>query len=253
MDEIAVIELCLVQGDDAAWRAFMVSFEPVLRQAHAPAGRGMKYDEFASWFPGWLFEKRGLHSAYVALRRRIDAGECGTRELQVTFLRGYVVKLVRTAIADMYRTDRRPLPPEARERLYPDQTDRCLEAEQLDQLRSALLSLEPQLRIPFWLRHYRALGPLSPEDLEFVSRKSGLPPDQIQEELESQARENANRVQPITSETMGILLDLPPDANGKYVAVDQRVRRARTRLRAMLADSTGDSDAPAAREEEQAS
>jgi hypothetical protein len=237
-----VVERCIVQNTDEAWRGFFVTYGDLIRRAFLAAAGPSDWDEFQSWFPGWLFWKRKLHSAYRALLQKVNTGECPTPETQAGYLGNYLAGIVRTALADFHK-DRT-----ARETTRDPQLLAQTEGpgppvpaspggDLALHVRSALAKLQPELRVPLVLKEYDALGPLSEEDLHWTANLSGRPAPEVRGAIDAEAGHHRGRRFPLSSAFIGRLLGIEPGPDGRCSTVDQRVRRARLRVRTLVAES----------------
>jgi hypothetical protein len=229
-----LLERCIVCRDDAAWRSFLLRFESLVRAVLAAARSTLRPEEFLDWFPGHLYEHRKVQALYLALLGKIEGGECPTAAQQETFVRNYLALVIRSALGDWYRQHRDF--PQAGQDLkdHPGPQAPVAREDGMEEVRSALLQLDAELRIPFWLRHYRALGPLTDDDANLVAGQTGSTAEEVARRIEQEASRHPDHQMPLSSRFIGTLLGLPPLSNGKYAAVDQRVRRAYDRLRSML-------------------
>jgi hypothetical protein len=228
----SILERCLVENDGAAWVAFLAAYSGLVRQAFFAAPSGVRYEEFADWFPGWLYEKRKLHAVYRALLAKVAAGECPTAGHEDEYVRNYLVGVVGSAVGDWFRQHR---PPPARPAAgAPADPPEVEFADAVARLRAALGRLDAELRVPFWLRHSQALGPLLPADAAWVAEALGTTPEAVADAVAREAAAQPDPDRPLSSRFIGRLLGLPPLGNGKYAAVDQRIRRARLLLRQLL-------------------
>jgi hypothetical protein len=85
-------------------------------------------------------------------------------------------------------------------------------------------------------------GPLPAEDAAWVAERSELTAECVGEAVAQEAEAHRSHRKPLSSEFIGSLLDIPPCADGKYSAVDQRVRRAILRIREHLAKADEERD-----------
>jgi hypothetical protein len=105
----------------------------------------------------------------------------------------------------------------------------------VERLEAALEQLPPEIRVPFRLRYWHALGPLRRAEEEWVAQVAGSDPDEVHRLVAEEARENQEAEYPLGATFIGRLLRLAPRADGSFNSiVDQRVRRARDRLRDLL-------------------
>jgi DNA-directed RNA polymerase specialized sigma24 family protein len=136
-------------------------------------------------------------------------------------------------VGDFYRE--RAAPKRAREPLEalaaPDPPSR----EDAAQVASALGRLPPEIRVPFRLRYRNVLGPLPPAEVDWVAQAAGLGPEEVRRRIDQELQSNVGREFPLSAAFIDELLQLQPRPRGAYSSVvDQRVRRARDRLRELL-------------------
>ncbi len=106
----------------------------------------------------------------------------------------------------------------------------------MEGVKRALVKLPPDFCIPFRLKYYTSLGPLAPEEEQWVARRSGLTQDAIASIVEQEFESNREQAFPLSSEFIGELMGIPPALSGKNTTVDQRISRARARLNEMLGE-----------------
>jgi hypothetical protein len=107
--------------------------------------------------------------------------------------------------------------------------------EEIERVEAALDQLPPDIRVPFRLRYWHALGPLQQAEEEWVAQVSSGDPDEIHRVIGEEAQANQEAEFPLGAAFIGRLLQLEPRADGSYNSIiDQRVRRARDRLRTLL-------------------
>jgi hypothetical protein len=239
-----IIELCIAQNTSDAWEAFFARYAPVVRRVYHAHAEAAWFPDFESWFPGWLYHERKLHSAYRALRGKVDSGECSTLESQDRYLANYVATIVRAAAAEFCH-ERRP----AAAKQVPDAILSAVPApatpapsDLYGRIIAVLPQLPPELRVPFWLRYFSVFGPLPAEDAAWVEERSGQTAGHVAEVVVQEAEANRSHHKPLSSEFIGSLINIPPCADGRYSTVDQRVRRAVIRIRELLAQASEEGD-----------
>ena len=163
-------------------------------------------------------------------------GECSTPEGEEDYVQNYLVDVVRSAVGDWFRQQRTPL---ARPRPPSDVPPEIKFADAVSRLRTLVSRLERDLRVPFWLRHRQALGPLPDADAEWVAESLGWAVGEVEIAIKREWGGQADPDRPLSSRFIGQLLNLPPLSNGTYAAVDQRIRRARILIR-KLAQEEGE-------------
>lgn len=229
-----MLERCLVDNDEVSWSKLLASIEELVRRTFfSMNGDGsLKYSDFVNWFPGWLYEQKKLNSLYRALEAGAASGEVPPNA-ENSYARNYFVRIVRSAVGDWYRQNHLPPPPDEliASSIPSAVTPRIASVEEVQ---SVLLLLKPELRVPFWLRHYQALGGLSQVDLAWLARSAAMTVIQVEALIDQETCAISPR--PLSSEFIGGLLQLPPLSNGKSASVDQRIRRARDLVRQYLYD-----------------
>lgn len=225
-----LIARCLV-GEPAAWAAFMAEFRGLFAAVRAARNPRVPEAEFLDWVPGWLVARRKLHSLYRALLRKTAEGALTADGTAAAYARNYLARMAASAVAD-YATEFWPIGTQELTDIYEARPDTPAEhAVGLDRMRGEVARLRATLRIPFWLKFAAALGPLPPDDLRAVAASAQLTEAEVRAEIEAELAANAGAVHEMSSQRIGRLLTLPPDVNGKYAAVDQRVGRAKALLR----------------------
>lgn len=236
-DYCALLERCLGGDDQGAWQTFLSCLPPLARQAMKGHQQGpLRVDELIDWLPGWMFERRRVHALYRALLAKRDSGECPTTAALAAYARHYLFRMVQSAIGDWYRQSPGSSGgSDAQELLAQQPAPPVAEAPAAGGVEDGLARLTPDLRVPFWLRHYRNLGPLSQADLEWLAARTGAVPAELARELDGEAGLDPDRKHPFSSARISALMGLERTASGAYAAVDQRVARARDQLKKMLA------------------
>lgn len=239
-----ILEHCIVENASEAWEAFFARYAPVVRRVYHAHAEAAWFADFESWFPGWLYHERKLHSAYRALRAKVDSGECSTLDGQDRYLANYVATIVRAAAAEFCH-ERRP----AAAKQVSDAVLSAVPAPATPtasdlhgRIVAVLPRLPPELRIPIWLRYFTVFGPLSAEDAAWAAERSGLTASRLAEVVAHEAEANRSHQKPLSSEFIGSLINIPPCADGRYSTVDQRVRRAVVRIRELLVQASEEGD-----------
>jgi hypothetical protein len=240
----AILERCITENSDAAWTAFLCAFGPLIRRVYHTHADARNFADFESWFPGWLFYARKLHSAYRGLQAKVQSRECLTVESQDQYLANYFASIVRSAVAEFARERYPQTESQAPESFLATIPAAPLEGGQElhNEILDALQHLPPELRVPFWLRYYAVLGPLTARDTAWVADQVGLAVERITEMVLHEADANRRHQKPLSSEFIGSLLNISPCTDGRYSTVDQRVRRAIVRIREHLALAAEETD-----------
>jgi DNA-directed RNA polymerase specialized sigma24 family protein len=243
-----LLRLCIVRGLNGPWKELLAALGDLVESAFravAPAHQVQLLDDFRDWLPGWLVEGQRLESAYAWLEERIREGDCSTGNEQERALRNYLQQTCRSGVGDFFRErsgrsvatrSQRALSSDAAETLVarPDRVS-TEDQDRLSQVRQCLAELPPALRVPFRLRHYVSLGPLPREDLRWIAENCGQSVENVEQAIQGEAQDHQGAEFPLSAEFIGQLLQIPPAADGRFTTVDQRVCRARQRLRAQLA------------------
>lgn len=235
-----ILERCITENSDEAWAAFLCAFGPLIRRVYHAHASATSFSEFESWFPGWLFYERKLHAAYRGLQAKVHSGECSTVDSQAQYLCNYIATIIRAAVAEFVKDQRLKVGVQVPDTVlagFPGSSPGVGE-ELYHELLEALAQLSPELRVPFWLRYYLAMGPLSSSDTAWVAERLGWSPERVTETVASEADSKAGHQKPIRSEFIGLMLGIPPCVDGRYSTVDQRVRRAIVRVREYLAQTS---------------
>lgn len=239
-----ILERCITENSDETWSTFLSAFGPLIRRVYHAHADASGFSEFEMWFPGWLFYERKLHAAYRGLQAKVRCGECLTADSQDRFIANYFASIVRTAVSDFGQERRRKSSTLASESFLASIPARPATDEEgpCGRILAILPELPPELRIPFKLRYFLVLGPLSAADAAWVAQRAGLPADQIAELVAAEAESNRSFQKPLSSEFIGSLLNIPPCVDGRYSTVDQRVRRAILKIREHLAQTAEGGD-----------
>lgn len=243
---VPLIQRCIFDGRSGPWPELLSLAEDLIRSCFLSAGgQPSDLDAFADWLPGWIFEGRKLHALWRNLDGAIRTGRCATMEEREAITRNYLAKIIHSGRADFYRERHSAIavcdPSNLTEIM---EQDEFLFRSELNawsrQIRQALLSLTPDLRIPFRLKYYAACGPLSEEEVAWISAQSGASPEDILGRVDSTFARNEGRTFPFSSafvcELLGI--DAPTDKAGKMI--DQRICRVRSALRKQVNKPQGE-------------
>jgi hypothetical protein len=231
-DPLELLADCVNRNDAPSWEAFLRLYRALIRKVFVSRAAAVHADEFLDWFPGWFFGRR-VHAAYLACTRAQVEGRCPDRAAAAAFLENYLATCVATAAADFFR-----------EQATPRRASTVLEAvpgaappadDEFGAVAAALDELPPEIRVPFRLRYWKALQPLPDAEAEWVARAAGCGATEVRRRIAQEAELNAAQEFPLSATFIGELLRLAPRADGSYNSViDQRVRRARDRLRERL-------------------
>lgn len=222
---------CINTNDNAAWAAFRARYHELVRRVFAAYARSSRPNEFIEWLPGWLYVGHKLHFGYRAYLRQLEAGASA----DATYLENYLAACVRSAVADFFNEQAGPArtfePP-----VDPTSGTRWEEVyEDIARLRTVLDRLQMEIRVPFRLRYYHVLGPLTDDEADWTARQTGRDASEIRRRIDDSARQTQGREFPLDADFIGQLLNIEPRASGGYHSIiDQRVRRARVRIRELL-------------------
>lgn len=231
-DALQLLESCLFVGRDEDWSQFLTRYGNHVQKVFFGCQTNLDFEDFVLYFPGWLFEKNKLAALHRALKGKVDSGECVTPKQQDRFTCNYLAHVVRSAVGDWHR-QHPPLPVSTlRSETEPAASSppEVEHAEQMEQIREMLRKLSADLRAPFWLRHFRALGPLDTVDVQWIAERTSAPFASVEASILQEANGLSNPDRPLSSQFIGELLGIPPSSQGKYPAVDQRIFRARQLL-----------------------
>lgn len=223
---LLLVERVVIDDDDPAWEGFLFVFlplaKPVIYREASSSDAPQIFDEA----PGWLkVNKRKLDALYARTLQEQTAGNLCTEETD-KFVANYFRRIISSYAADWYRQHRR-LPQQQPRKESPTPED-------IKEVRKALLEMNCDKRSPFWLRHYRALGPLAADDLNVIADLHGMSAATVADLIEAESEKSIGTNRELSSRFIGELLNLPPASSGKYVAVDQRIYRTRIELKAIL-------------------
>jgi DNA-directed RNA polymerase specialized sigma24 family protein len=232
-DPLALLADSINRNDGPAWEAFLTRYRPLIRRVFAARAGAAHADEFLDWFPGWFYHGQRVHAAYRSCLRAQADGRCPDPETVASFLENYLAKCVASALADFFKESASPqIAPAMLDSLATPSVSRMGEVERVE---AALEQLPPEIRVPFRLRYWHSLRPLRRAEEEWVAQVAGCGPDEVRRRIDQKARANQELDYPLDATFIGRLLRLQPRADGSYNnIVDQRVRRARDRLRKLL-------------------
>jgi hypothetical protein len=147
-----------------------------------------------------------------------------------TYLQNYLRKVFRTGKSE-YDKEHRPWGP-ANWQLcdLPAPEDRPLLQETLDHLERHLREEPLHRRVPFRLRHCRALGPLDGEELAWLADQAGIPVEALTERIREEFDAHSDQQYPLGAKFIAGLLDI------SVALVDQRVRQVLLGLRRRLVE-----------------
>lgn len=225
-----------LKGSEQAWEVVVAEIKQLL----ASIPKELPNKEFRLWFPGYLFEGRKLHALQRRLDKEIAAGTLPTNERQYVFAQKYLKKIVRqSGIRDYYNDLNRQkgLPSLEKE----GRAVKLLELDDMNNLKSRtsmstrktnqiLQEVDkwlPEERITFKLRYYKEFGPLTDEEIKWLSRQNGRSFEEVRQLIEEEHNEYRKREQPLRSVFVAGLLS----KDGATVnAVDVNVSRLKKRL-----------------------
>lgn len=236
----SVVELCLSQNSDKAWRQFDDSFAERLEQVFRQTARGRwagRLREFRPWFVNWVFDRRILAAAYRRLVAERGQGILATDDEQSEFLMNYLAKAARSSAIPAFVSESSsphdPLIEQANALRAP------VEQEASTLLGDVVAHLHPSYRVPFWLRHYRDLGYPPEADISWMAKQCGRTTDEVRQSLDDAIDNGGDAEFPLRASLIAELCGIPPSFDGGQATVDQRVRRARLRLRELIIASGG--------------
>ena len=198
-------------------------------------GKGYtQIDEFPfdQWFEGWLLDTGKLKYAHATLQDAFDQRAVRTKKELEAYFVNYVGRIIRTSITFYFQEldrQRFPPPPQPGVKVHEDlaETESSTEGESDEEAKAEmervsdeyvpptsntlgvneascrellkeLLGELPQVqRIVLWLRyHYKDLGPLTADDLGFLSTITGQCPKEISDRIEGAFRASLEKVGP---------------------------------------------------------
>lgn len=240
---LAVIEFCIAQNSDDAWRRFERACDQHLERAFKQMATGAwsrRFSEFRPWFTNWAYARRVPHAAYRRLNKERGQGAFATEEEQSEFLLNYVLKAARnSALPEFINESAAP-----DDRIYqlalalsaPAMPETPIHSESGAEL---LGRLDPSYRVPFQLRHYKELGFPPAEDIEWMAAQAGRAAGEIRGLLDDAIEAGSGISFPIGSSLIAELCGIAPSPGGGHAAVDQRVRRARLKLQELWSAGGG--------------
>ncbi len=243
---VSLARKCIVLGEDAPWEWLLKRLRPMIElrfRIQAPRDQQQQLVHFCDWLPGWLIAGQRLEAALRWLEEKIESGDCASEEDQDFALENYLTQVVTSGVGAFFReqygkasTIRIVQFREGEDENVEQRTHRMNfdEYDLLAEIRQALLRLQPELRVPFWLRYYKALGPLRPKDLAWMAECCGETLEEVKDRIESEMLDHSDATFPISGQFISILTDIPASADGRFLAVDQRISRVRNQLRALL-------------------
>ncbi len=225
-----LLRRCVLEGRAGPWAELLSKVDQIVRGGFLSAG-GTPADlaEFLGWFPGWLFEERKLQALIRSLRAKLETGETPDADSQDAFASNYFARIVASAKADFFREKQpreRPVDPHAISGVVPTAAGRTESvAVSVDEIKWALLELPFEIRIPFRLKYYASVGPLLPDEGQWISDRSGQESSAVVRLVDEEFNSNLGRAFPLSSEFIGELLGILPSLTGKNTTVDQRISR----------------------------
>jgi hypothetical protein len=226
---------CMEQTSSPSWNVLIARCRDWARASYLKDGHvPVLADHFADWFCGWFYEKGKVRQIVQAIDRRYSSSESQPSEDAETYFRNYLRLVIRTGMIEFFREQQMAEVQQSAEELesFAGRSDQPSTTK--NELRTALCQLAPDLRVPFWLRHCRALGDLDEEDLCWVGEQSAINAQEIQQRIEAEIDRHRDRKHPLSAAFIGALLGISPCPGGGYNTVDQRIRVARDRLRDFL-------------------
>ena len=236
---VSLVRRCVVLGYDGPWDDLLARLDSTIKKKTPPT----RTDEFCDWLAGWLIEGQRFESSLRWLDEKIRSRECISMDDQEKALENYLAQTVESGVGAFFR-EQWGRQTQANVQRFAEGQDEIIEQRpnrisaddesRIAEIRQYLSELRPEQRVPFWLRYYESLGPLQPEDLEWIGRQCSLSVDSIRERIEAEVKEHQTAEIPISAKFIGQLLGIRPSADGRYLTVDQRISRVRTRLRSRL-------------------
>ena len=207
-------------------------FRPLIQRVFAAHSGTASLDEYLEWFPGWFYGRK-VHAVYRACLRAQADGRCPDAGTAAAYIENYLANCVVSGKADFFRE--RAASPGSRAALDCLAAPPASSREDVDRVKAALEQLPPEIRVPFRLRYWHALGPLRQAEEEWVAHIVGIDADEVHRLIATEAGANQEAEYPLDAGFIGRLLRLTPRADGSFNSiVDQRVRRVRDRLRNLL-------------------
>lgn len=231
---LELLEWCVAENSDEAWRALLRRCSGLIRQSYARSARGnlSLLTEFEVWLPGWLFSRRKIQATYRGLMARIDPETTAALANAEHLFGSYFANVLSSAVAEFH--EERSLQEHASSQEYLDLIE-APKSPTLDdpippQVRLVIAKLPVILRVPLRLRFYPA-DELQPEDFQWIVERAGWDRQRVLDSLKRAREAHSNKKYPVGSELIGQMTGYSPDANGKFSAVDQAIRRAIMKLR----------------------
>jgi DNA-directed RNA polymerase specialized sigma24 family protein len=187
-DPLDLLADCINRNDGAAWEAFLARYQPLIRRVFVARADAARADEFLDWFPGWLFSGQKVHAAYRACLRAQADGRCPDAGTAAAFLENYLAACVASGVGDFFRERAAPrrVPAALDSLAAPAASSR----DEVERMEGALDQLPPDIRVPFRLRYWHALGPLQRAEEEWIAQATGSGADEVHRLIaeEAQAR-----------------------------------------------------------------
>lgn len=232
-DPLELLEACIASNDEPAGQAFLARFRPLIRRAFVARTGVAHVEEFVEWFPGWFYSSRRIHALAARCERERQSGNCPDQASLVALVENYVVTCIQnTGVPEFFRE-------RGQQHGGSDGLENVAASAEpywdAEGLRAALNQLPPEIRVPFRLRYWHALGPLPQAEVEWIGAQTGITAKEVHSQVEQEAAANQELEFPLSAAFIGQLLGLQARVDGSYNSiVDQRVRRARDRLRTLL-------------------
>jgi len=247
---IELLELCIVKNTNAAWEEFINRYAAVISGVyfkHKYTARNTDiFKEFTLWFPGWLYHENKIQTAYRALKKKTDEEELHSPDEQEKFFSVYFSKIVMTGCAEFGKERGKTssfleLHPDCAgsEMTSPNPGDDAVEQKRRI-IKEAIAALPPDQRVPFLLRYYDLVWPLEEQDLKWGAEEAEVTISAFITAVEKEGARQPGKQYPISGRFIGELLRIPPDVNGKYVTVDQRIYRVKEKIKKALLAAAGE-------------
>lgn len=237
MSLIICIQRCVTLGDDESWRALrgLLSTEVANVSGLKVRGRAERR-RFEDWLWGWVFQRRKIHVLYRALNKKAhDESTLPPSDDHEGYARNYFKTIVRSGVAEFFneRSGERHIRYQDTSALYErSASDSSIAESFLADNVDAMRRLDPEYRLPFLLRHAPDL--LDDSDLAWLGDTSGLGSHEIKEQIASELDRNSGRKYPLDAEFIGRIMGIRPAMRGSSAVIDQRCKRARTKLKELL-------------------
>lgn len=231
---IPLFEQCSLDGSSGPWKELLIiSKELVSRCFLSKGGNSSDLEEFLDWLPAWMFSGRKIQALLRKRDKLLESDRSLSDDELEKFAENYFATIIMSGRVEFYvernptqtvfdRTDLELVPERTKD--SPESND---SSRNVNLILEILSSLAIEIRVPFRLRYPRGFGPLTDDEIHWVSGRSGSSPEDVVRSLQQTLTANESKNFPFSSEficdLIGICFPTKTDCNN----IDQRIRRAK--------------------------